>query len=174
MKVDIASFLSNLSMRSSGMSVRSATSTNTVQKARISRRQPKSKTVSDPYLNSRTVWPVTFCEAPFLPEFPIRGKVDENSFQVGFPLLFFATIITHIGKNYIVSLHKAIELISSGAYGKVHKVRKKDTGVVYAMKVMSKSKVVSSMTFLLFEQMLSPYHFINVDFRRRCCQPGER
>ena len=31
--------------------------------------------------------------------------------------------------------------MSSGAYGKVSKVMKKDSGIIYAMKVMSKSKV---------------------------------
>lgn len=117
--VDVASLFSNFPMRSTGNSVRSTLSNHSCGKANLSRssRKGAENSGSDPFINSKTVWPVTFCEVPFLPEFPVRGSVDESDFDV-------------------------ICDISSGAYGKVSKVMKKDKGVIYAMKVMSKSKIL--------------------------------
>lgn len=66
---------------------------------------------------SKTFWPVAVVEAMFLPEFPIKVKVDEMSFQV-------------------------VETIARGAFGKVVRVVKKDTKRSYAMKILSKAQVI--------------------------------
>lgn len=83
-QVDVASLFSNFPMRSTGNSVRSTLSNHSCGKANLSRssRKGAENSGSDPFINSKTVWPVTFCEVPFLPEFPVRGSVDESDFDV--------------------------------------------------------------------------------------------
>lgn len=76
---------------------------------------------------SKSVWPIASCEVPFFPEFPVRKGVNESNFKV-------------------------LSTISSGAYGKVYQVTANASNgsdepdsnkcsSLYAMKVMSKSKI---------------------------------
>ena len=132
----MTSIFHNLSLRFAGVSFQSSVNHPAIcSKSRLSRRSLKTHS-SNPYLSSKTVWPVNLCEAPFLPEFPIRNGIDESSFKVS--------------KNNLLSIHsihllclcfKVLEIISSGGYGKVFKVMKKDDGGTFAMKVISKSQV---------------------------------
>jgi len=116
-EVDMASIFHNLSLRFAGVSFQSSVNHPAIcSKSRLSRRSLKTHS-SDPYLSSKTVWPVNLCEAPFLPEFPIRNGIDESNFIV-------------------------LEIISSGGYGKVYKVVKKDDDNIFAMKVISKSQIL--------------------------------
>lgn len=55
-------------------------------------------------------------ELSFLPEFPIRAPFGQNSYEI-------------------------IEEISSGSFGNVYKINLKGNEQVYALKVLSKSKV---------------------------------
>jgi len=115
--IDVSSIFHSLSLRFAGVSFQSSTNhPPTFSKSRLSRRNIQ-KHSSDPYISSRAVWPVNLCEAPFLPEFPIRNGIDESSFNV-------------------------LEIISTGGYGKVFKAVKKDDGKIYAMKVISKSQIL--------------------------------
>lgn len=95
------------------MNSRTYSRTSRRHRRRLSSAQPANKL--DP---SKTLWPVSTLEAVFLPEFPIKGEVDESHFHVE-------------------------GLIARGAFGKVIKVTKKDSGTVLAMKVMSKSHIIS-------------------------------
>ncbi|RZC39532.1 serine/threonine-protein kinase SgK494-like [Asbolus verrucosus] len=105
---------SNLSGRSFA-SVSSHQSTYSVSRpwSRISRRRWKESTLTLPYESSKTAWPVSQSESFFLPEFPLSS--DEKRFE-------------DLGE------------ISRGAFGKVHRVQ--EGGRVYALKVLSKSKIV--------------------------------
>lgn len=85
--------------------------------SRISRRGWRESTLSNPYHVAKATWPVPYIEALFLPEFKIKGPITETDFQILSP-------------------------VSCGAFGEVFKVVKIDTGTVYAMKVLSKSKVI--------------------------------
>lgn len=76
----------------------------------------KESTLTLPYEASKTAWPVSQLESYFLPEFPIAGANIENKFDV-------------------------VHEVAKGAFGKVYKVADKETGRVYALKVLSKSKV---------------------------------
>lgn len=67
--------------------------------------------------SSKTPWPLTLAESLFLPEFPVRSRVQEASFQ-------------------------KVKLLSAGGFGSVHLVREKETGKCYAMKVLSKAQIV--------------------------------
>lgn len=78
----------------------------------------KESTLTLPYECSKTAWPVTQLESYFLPEFPLTASYNENNFHI-------------------------IEEISQGAFGKVYKVNDTTKGGVYALKVLSKSKVSS-------------------------------
>lgn len=75
----------------------------------------------------KTYWPVSHTESIFLPEFKIKPQVTENDFVMQ-------------------------ELISKGAFGKVYKVQKKDTGNVYAMKVLQKSQIIDNNTIYQVKQ----------------------
>lgn len=76
----------------------------------------KESTLTLPYEASKTAWPVSQLESYFLPEFPIAGTTLENKFSV-------------------------VQEVAKGAFGKVYKVTEKETGQIYALKVLSKSKV---------------------------------
>lgn len=67
--------------------------------------------------SSKTPWPLTLAESLFLPEFPVRSRVQETSFQ-------------------------KVKLLSASGFGSVHLVREKETGKCYAMKVLSKAQIV--------------------------------
>lgn len=69
-----------------------------------------------PYDASKTVWPVKQLESSFLPDFSLRATFSEHNYNI-------------------------LEEIASGAFGKVYKVQQKDTQEIYALKVLSKSKV---------------------------------
>uniref|UniRef100_A0ABD2WJQ7 Protein kinase domain-containing protein n=1 Tax=Trichogramma kaykai TaxID=54128 RepID=A0ABD2WJQ7_9HYME len=73
---------------------------------------------SDPLKLSKTAWPVPTFEVIFLPEFPINETSLINSYAI-------------------------INIISKGAYGKVYKVQKKETKDIFALKTISKAKIVS-------------------------------
>lgn len=75
-------------------------------------------TLYDPLGTSKTLWPVSRCQAMFLPEFQIRQVSLQNA--------------------YIF-----LSIIAKGAYGKVYKIQKQDTGEFFALKVISKAKVVA-------------------------------
>ncbi|XP_066595605.1 serine/threonine-protein kinase S6KL [Prorops nasuta] len=66
---------------------------------------------------SKTAWPIAQSEAIFLPEFPLKE--------------------TPLRTDYIF-----LDIISRGAYGRVYKVIKQDTKQAYALKVISKAKIV--------------------------------
>ncbi|XP_054007005.1 serine/threonine-protein kinase S6KL isoform X1 [Hylaeus anthracinus] len=103
-----------------GSCVGSAQSTKRESKSwsRTSQRSWTENTLYDPLSTSKTSWPVSRSQTMFLPEFQIR--------QV--PLKAAYTILNVIAK---------------GAYGKVYRIQKQDTGQVFALKVISKAKVVS-------------------------------
>ena len=73
-------------------------------------------TLSDPFLASKTAWPVPHIESLFLPEFKINSLIQSEQFKV-------------------------IDTISQGAFGKVYKVQRIDNGELFALKVLSKSQV---------------------------------
>lgn len=75
--------------------------------------------MTSPTAVSKTAWPVPFTESLFLPTFRIRDDIDENAFEVLAP-------------------------ISTGAFGCVSKVLKKNTGEIYAMKVLSKAQIIAN------------------------------
>ncbi|KAF3420253.1 hypothetical protein E2986_06866 [Frieseomelitta varia] len=72
----------------------------------------------DPLGTSKTLWPVSRSQAMFLPEFQIRQVSLQNSYTF-------------------------LSVIAKGAYGKVYKIQKQDTGQLFALKVISKAKVVT-------------------------------
>ncbi|XP_067203623.1 serine/threonine-protein kinase S6KL isoform X2 [Linepithema humile] len=68
--------------------------------------------------SSKTVWPVPRFQSMFLPEFPVK----QIPLKTGYVFL---------------------DVIAKGAYGKVYKVQKQETGQVYALKVISKAMIVA-------------------------------
>lgn len=100
-------------------SVHSGLSVASVQRpwSRTSRRRWRQSTLLNSYEASKTAWPVRYIESIFLPEFSIRGEVDESHFHIE-------------------------EEIARGAFGSVLRVKKKNTGKIYAMKVLSKARVI--------------------------------
>lgn len=64
------------------------------------------------------MWPVPRFQSIFLPEFP----VERVSLNAGYSVL---------------------DTIAKGAYGKVYKVQRQDTGEVFALKVISKAVIVA-------------------------------
>ncbi|XP_033222620.1 serine/threonine-protein kinase S6KL [Belonocnema kinseyi] len=86
--------------------------------SRISRRSWSEGTLNDPFNSSKTAWPVPRFEAMFLPEFTVREEPLKN--------------------DYIF-----IDIIAKGAYGRVYKVQKYGTREIFALKVISKAKIVA-------------------------------
>jgi hypothetical protein len=74
----------------------------------------KESTLTLPYESSKTAWPVSQTESFFLPEFPLLTGDKEKKYK-------------NLGE------------INKGAFGKVYRVE--EEGRVYALKVLSKSKV---------------------------------
>ncbi|XP_015434378.1 PREDICTED: serine/threonine-protein kinase S6KL [Dufourea novaeangliae] len=95
-----------------------ATSKESKSWSRASYRSWSEVTLFDSLSASKTQWPVSRSQAMFLPEFQIR----QVSLQTSYKLLC---------------------VIAKGAYGKVYQILKPDTGQVYALKVISKAKVVA-------------------------------
>ncbi|CAG5045010.1 unnamed protein product [Parnassius apollo] len=115
----LSHFVGNLS----GRSFVSLTSNQSVYSAsrpwsRISRRRWNDSTLKNHLEASKTAWPVSHNESIFLPEF---------------------FITTHsLNKNYEI-----VNTIAKGAFGEVVKVKNNIDGKAYALKVLSKSKIVS-------------------------------
>ncbi|CAK9812172.1 Serine/threonine-protein kinase S6KL [Anthophora quadrimaculata] len=87
-------------------------------------------TLYDPLGTSKTLWPVSRSQAMFLPEFQIRQVPLQNAY-------------------------KFISIIAKGAYGEVYKLQKQDTGQFFALKVISKAKVVAENGVLQAKQEVS-------------------
>lgn len=115
----LSNFTNDLSGRSFASAV-SHQSTCSVSRpwSRVSRRRWHQATLNDPLEAAKTAWPVPYIEAIFLPEFKIKGSVTERDFQV-------------------------VSTISRGAFGKVYKVMKEDANEIYALKILSKSQIIS-------------------------------
>jgi len=79
----------------------------------------QERTLASPLAASKTAWPVPFTESLFLPTFPVRGVINEESFE-------------------------EVEAIANGAFGSVTKVIKLDNQQIYAMKVLSKSRIIAN------------------------------
>lgn len=75
-------------------------------------------TLYDPLGTSKTLWPVSRSQAMFLPEFQIRQVPLQNAYTF-------------------------LSVIAKGAYGTVYKIQKQDNGKFFALKVVSKAKVVA-------------------------------
>ncbi|KAJ8680022.1 hypothetical protein QAD02_015809 [Eretmocerus hayati] len=86
--------------------------------SKFSRRSWSVNTLSDPLNLAKTAWPVPRFELIFLPEFPVR-------------------------ENPLKDDYTFIDIISRGAYGRVYKVQKKDTKEIFALKMISKAKVIA-------------------------------
>ncbi|KAF7274285.1 hypothetical protein GWI33_013047, partial [Rhynchophorus ferrugineus] len=67
---------------------------------------------------SRTAWPVSQTESYFLPEFPVAHTQQDNKFE-------------------------SIAEISRGAFGKVYKVNHLGKNETFALKVLSKHKILT-------------------------------
>lgn len=76
----------------------------------------KESTLTLPFEASKTAWPVSNIESLFLPEFPVSPLISQNFINI-------------------------VEFIAYGAFGKVYKVKEKTSDKLYALKVLSKSKV---------------------------------
>lgn len=74
--------------------------------------------MNDPFSLSKTAWPVPRFEAIFLPEFTVREEPLKNDYQF-------------------------LDIISKGAYGRVYKVKKHKTEEIFALKAISKAKIVA-------------------------------
>ncbi|XP_043579049.1 serine/threonine-protein kinase S6KL isoform X1 [Bombus pyrosoma] len=98
--------------------------------SRASCRSWSEGTLFDPLGTSKTLWPVSRCQAMFLPEFQIRQVSLQNA--------------------YIF-----LSIIAKGAYGKVYKIQKQDTGEFFALKVISKAKVVAENGIMQAKQEVS-------------------
>lgn len=96
-------------------------------------------TLNDPFSLSKTAWPVPRFEAMFLPEFPVREK--------------------SLKEDYIF-----IDIISKGAYGRVYKVKMKETKEIFALKIISKAKIVAENAVFQAKQEVYKFfcfHFSN-------------
>ncbi|CAH1398335.1 unnamed protein product [Nezara viridula] len=113
----VASLASKFSARSFGSS-RTFRSTSSTSRpwSRVSRRIWKDSTLENSYQCIKTAWPVPIIEALFLPEFKI-DLTKKHNFEV-------------------------INVISRGAFGKVYRVMNNDSQEYFALKVLSKSKVL--------------------------------
>ncbi|XP_078044952.1 ribosomal protein S6 kinase like isoform X2 [Augochlora pura] len=86
--------------------------------SRVSKKSWSESMVYNSVDTSKTQWPVSRSQAMFLPEFQIRPIPLQSNC-------------------------KLMCVIAKGAYGKVYKILKQDTGQVYALKAISKAKVVT-------------------------------
>ncbi|KAG5887204.1 hypothetical protein JTB14_016689 [Gonioctena quinquepunctata] len=116
----IKGYLNSSASERSFASVSSHQSTYSVSRpwSRVSRRRWKESTLTLPYESSKTAWPVTQLESFFLPEFPVTASHNEKRFNI-------------------------VEQISRGAFGKVYKAEDLESGHIFALKVLAKSKIIS-------------------------------
>lgn len=98
--------------------------------SRISRRSWSVGTLNDPFNVSKTAWPVPRFEAIFLPEFTVREEPLKNEY-------------------------KFLDIISNGAYGRVFKVLKNKVDEIYALKAISKAKIVAENAIYQAKQEVS-------------------
>ncbi|XP_077286044.1 autophagy-related protein 101 isoform X1 [Arctopsyche grandis] len=118
-QISFSSFGGNLSGRSFA-TVASNYSGNSSTRpwSRISRRRWNNSTLSSPLLASKTAWPVPYVESLFLPEFKINSDFQTKKYEL-------------------------LNTISQGAFGKVYKVKDIETDELSALKVLSKSQIIS-------------------------------
>ncbi|XP_026477345.1 serine/threonine-protein kinase S6KL-like isoform X2 [Ctenocephalides felis] len=109
--------LTNSFSRKSNISVRSVNTGERTYTSRSVSFWPKTSELPKNLQESKTTWPVRRIEALFLPEFAYKESL--------------------INSNY-----KFIEFISKGAFGAVHKVKNILDGTEYALKILSKAKVI--------------------------------
>lgn len=75
--------------------------------------------------------------------FPLRGNVDTTPEKTPTGEIFIETIYRKTEKrHYGPDDFQILRLIGKGTFGQVYQVRKKDTGRIYAMKVLSKKVIV--------------------------------
>lgn len=86
--------------------------------------------MNDPFNVSKTAWPVPRFEAIFLPEFTVREEPLKNEY-------------------------KFLDIISNGAYGRVFKVLKNKVDEIYALKAISKAKIVAENAIYQAKQEVS-------------------
>ncbi|KAI5635216.1 protein kinase domain-containing protein [Phthorimaea operculella] len=112
----LSAFVGNLSGRSvtSNQSVYSASR----PWSRVSRRGWHDATLTNRFEASKTAWPVAHKESIFLPEFPITTNLLQKDYEI-------------------------VETIAKGAFGEVIKVKKVCEDKDYALKVLSKSQIIS-------------------------------
>ncbi|XP_017766183.1 PREDICTED: serine/threonine-protein kinase S6KL [Eufriesea mexicana] len=98
--------------------------------SRASCRSWSEGTLYDPLGTSKTLWPVSRSQAMFLPEFQIRQVPLQNAYTF-------------------------LSVIAKGAYGTVYKIQKQDNGKLFALKVVSKAKVVAENGIMQAKQEVS-------------------
>ncbi|KAI2616473.1 kinase-like domain-containing protein [Hypoxylon sp. NC1633] len=75
--------------------------------------------------------------------FPLRGKLDTTPEKTPTGEIFVEAIYQRTEKkHYGPDDFQILRLIGKGTFGQVYQVRKKDTGRIYAMKVLSKKVIV--------------------------------
>ncbi|XP_043205340.1 serine/threonine-protein kinase S6KL-like [Amphibalanus amphitrite] len=85
--------------------------------SRVSRTRWSQATLEDPLVGCKTAWPVSLVESLFLPDFPVRKHCHQTIFSVE-------------------------KTLGTGAFGKVYQVKHKESGELFALKILSKAHVV--------------------------------
>lgn len=98
--------------------------------SRASCRSWSEGTLNDPLGTSKTSWPLSRTQAMFLPEFQIKQIPLQHAYTF-------------------------ISVIAKGAYGKVYKIQKQDTGQFFALKIINKAKVVAENGIMQAKQEVS-------------------
>ncbi|KAH1025984.1 ribosomal protein S6 kinase-related protein isoform X2 [Dendroctonus ponderosae] len=110
----------NNSLRSF-LSVESEQSTYSVSRpwSRVSRRRWRESTLTLPHQACKTAWPVSQLETFFLPSFPVETFHKDNNFT-------------------------KLPQISKGAFGNIYQILDLEKNEIFALKVLSKSKIIES------------------------------
>ncbi|XP_050311364.1 serine/threonine-protein kinase S6KL [Anthonomus grandis grandis] len=87
--------------------------------SRVSRRRRQESTLTLPYEPCKTAWPVSQLESLFLPDFPVKNYHKDDKYQ-------------------------KLPQISSGAFGKIYQVKDTEENKIFALKVLSKSKIIEN------------------------------
>lgn len=82
----------------------------------------RESTLTLPYQCCKTAWPVSQLESFFLPEFPVKDLHKDNNYE-------------------------KLPQISRGAFGKIYRILDLEKNEIFALKVLSKSKVSTRVTF---------------------------